>query len=98
MLIKKASLLAFAANDVCADANTMNVGSSYDGTINPLGDIDWGKWYVAEAGTLRIDLDVPSGKDYELAVYSACSKLECLSAHGSSYDEYCVLDGNIQSV
>ncbi|HII71835.1 TPA: hypothetical protein HA265_03715, partial [Candidatus Woesearchaeota archaeon] len=80
------------ANDVCSGASTMTVGTSNHGLINPQGDIDWGKWYVSSPGRLTVTLDVPSSKDYSLAVYSSCSQRVCLSGRGTGLDETCVID------
>jgi hypothetical protein len=81
------------ANDVCSGAATLNIGSSYLGYINPLGDIDWGKWYVPSAGTLTITLDVPAGRDYDLSVFDSCPpNTGCGSYKSTGADEECVIE------
>src|SRR3989338_4108064 len=83
--------IALAADDSCSGANDLlMLDTYYYEYINPSGDVDWHKLNLESPGTFTVDLDVPSGKDYDLDLYLSCSSSRsCLSNEGSGIDEQC---------
>ncbi|GEM_PF-4409226 len=71
-------------DNVCSRADNLELNAWYSAYIDYKGDIDWSKWDLPSSGKLTAELDVPSGKDYDLQVYSGCSSLRCTSASGHS--------------
>src|SRR3989344_1860990 len=78
-----------AQNNYCSSPDTLNLGTNYYGYIDSSSDVDWFKFNLPSYGKVTVELDVPLLKDYELDVYSSCSKLECSSTKGNSFDEQC---------
>ena len=63
---------------------SINTFTRYANKIGHQGDVDWYSVSTAEAGTLTIDLEVPSSLNYELEAYDRCSGTKlCAKRHKS---------------
>src|SRR3989344_4432920 len=78
--------------DSCSDAQSLVLGTRYYQYISPSGDVDWYKWSLPSSGQFTVNLEVPSGLDYDLKVYSTCSTSVCSSTNGAGNDEQCTVD------
>ncbi len=78
------------SNDYCSSPESLNINTRYKAFIEDRGDDDWYKFYLPSFGKLTFSLEVPSGKDYDLEVYSGCNNRVCLSNGNEGVDENCI--------
>lgn len=88
----------YEPNDSFNKSTKITSGSSYTGKICWSGDGDYFKIDVADAGTISLQLSVPSSKNYELELYDAFSVKRDGSFNGTGTAEsitYSALSGGI---
>lgn len=76
----------------CSVAPKLDLGTKYYGYLESSTDVHWFKWNLPSSGKFVAELEVPSGLDYDLKVYSSCSSHVCTSGKGASQNEKCEVD------
>lgn len=75
-------------NGTMADATAASLGSTYGSYISTSSDIDYYKVYTGSgSGTLNFQLQVPSGKDYDVQILDANGNQIASGAAGSGITE-----------
>jgi|GEM_PF-199999 len=74
-------------NGTTATANTATSGTAYTAYISSSTDVDYFKISVAAGKTVTIFVDVPTGKDYDAALYNTSGTKLASGTNGSGVDE-----------